>query len=274
MPELPEVETIKRYIASKLTGSKIIGIEVLLSRVIKWPDEAAAFQSRLFGKTIQSITRKGKYLLFSLEDEGILVIHLRMTGRLICSKDDQPDRFTRVVFLLNNGYKLYYSDIRTLGTLYAVKPSEIERIHGLVTIGPEPLSAEFTLEYLTKMIVKRKGKIKSLLLKQELIGGLGNIYADESLSLAKIHPERIGASLTANEIEKLFYSINQVIEDAITDGGTTFRDYLNGEGEKGSHQDRLLVYGRKGETCKSCGTDIQKIIVGGRGSYFCPKCQH
>ena len=274
MPELPEVEIIRRSLVDKLKNRQIINTKIDLPRLIKWPN-LTKFQSMVVGRSIVDMTRHGKYLLIALDNGNLIVFHLRMTGRLryIDAGVSDADPYTRIVFQLDNGAILVYADTRTLGTVYALLPDETWRISGLSTMGPEPLSVEFTIAYLTSLLAKSRGKIKSFLLNQKYIGGLGNIYADECLALAKIYPERIGVSLTLEEITLLYHAINQVIADGIKDGGTTFRDYRDGNGEKGHHQDHLLVYGRNGKPCHICNTLIQKIEVGGRGTHFCPQCQ-
>ena len=273
MPELPEVEIIRRSLVDKLKNRQIINTKIDLPRLIKWPN-LTKFQSMVVGRSIVDMTRQGKYLLIALDNGNLIVFHLRMTGRLrYIDAGVSDDPYTRIVFQLDNGAILVYADTRTLGTVYALLSDETWRISGLSTMGPEPLSVEFTIAYLTSLLAKSRGKIKSFLLNQKYIGGLGNIYADECLALAKIYPERIGVSLTTEEITLLYRAINQVIADGIKDGGTTFRDYRDGNGEKGHHQDHLLVYGRNGKPCHSCNTLIQKIEVGGRGTHFCPQCQ-
>ncbi|MEN6565704.1 MAG: DNA-formamidopyrimidine glycosylase [Veillonellales bacterium] len=273
MPEMPEVETIRRTLVDKVTARKIIRVEMLLPRLIKWPD-AARFQAIITDKTIKRLSRSGKYLLFYLTDGLVMVVHLRMTGRLYYIRQgEEQEKYVRIVFTMDTGDQLVYADIRTLGTIYAMPTEELWRISGLATMGPEPLSADFTVFYLRDVLRGRKGKIKSLLLNQKIIGGLGNIYADESLAIAGIHPERDGGSLTELETDKLFQAINKVITAGIEDGGTTFRDYRDGAGRSGKHQYHLRVYGRKDEPCRICGTPIVKSIVGGRGTHFCPTCQ-
>lgn len=273
MPELPEVEIIKRTLEPNLIGKTIKRVEVLLSRIIKWPS-SDAFQAILTGKKITILSRRGKYLLFYLDKDYIMVIHLRMTGRLYYTDDNmEQDRFARILFFLDNGKMLQYADARTLGTIYLLPASELGRITGLSTMGPEPLSSDFTMEYFKSTIKIRKGNIKALLLNQRFIGGLGNIYVDESLAMAGINPIRSAASLSDNEIEKLFNAVNKVIADGIEHGGTTFRDYRDGTGKKGAHQNYLKVYGRKGQLCENCGTPIIRTEVAGRGTHFCPNCQ-
>ncbi|VBB08752.1 zinc finger fpg-type signature [Lucifera butyrica] len=274
MPELPEVETIRRTLSKKVQGKTIRCVEILLPRLIKWPS-APEFQAVVTHKTVKNLARRGKYLLFYLSEGQVMVVHLRMTGRLYYRTPDMArDRFTHLVFTFENGDELLYADTRTLGTLYVMPEGELWRISGLSQMGPEPLSAEFTLSYLQTILAKRKGKIKSLLLNQNLIGGLGNIYVDESLALAGIHPERAANSLTDEETKNLFQAINQVIQAGIDHGGTTFRDYRNGEGKSGDHQRHLRVYGRKNQLCAICGSKIERTEVGGRGTHYCPHCQH
>lgn len=273
MPEMPEVETICRSLCEKLTGRTISNVDVLLPRLIKWP-APYEFQAVVSKKTIIELKRRGKYLLFYLEDAMIMIVHLRMTGRLqYVTKDMARDKYARIIFCLDNGDALIYADTRTLGTLYALHEEELWRISGLSQLGPEPLSLEFTLDYFSDKIKRRQGKIKALLLDQKVIGGLGNIYVDESLAAAKILPERIASSLNEVETASLYHAINQVITEGIEHGGTTFRDYRDGEGKSGSHQNYLLVYGRKGQPCKTCGTPIEWKEVAGRGTHYCPYCQ-
>ena len=273
MPELPEVETIRRSLAPKVVGQRILQTELLLERLVKWP-EPADFQGRLADRTIARIERTGKYLRFGLDNGTELIVHLRMTGQLrFVAAGAAEVPYARIVFRFAGGASLYYADARTLGAVYALKPDELWRLHGLTEMGPEPLTAAFSLEYLQRVLQGRRTKIKSFLLNQKYIGGIGNIYADEALFLAGIHPLRTADSLAAAEIRRLHEAINAVILAGIEDGGTTVRNYRDGEGKKGSHQDRLHVYQRTGEPCHHCGTAIERIVVGGRGSHFCPHCQ-
>ncbi|MFA6850073.1 MAG: bifunctional DNA-formamidopyrimidine glycosylase/DNA-(apurinic or apyrimidinic site) lyase [Selenomonadaceae bacterium] len=273
MPEMPEVEIIRRSLINKLKGKQIVQIEILLARQIKWPDRDG-FVAMTVGRHIIDIGRKGKYLLLLLDNGNTIVFHLRMTGRLCYTlKEASQDLYKRIIFLLDDGNLLIYADTRTLGTIYALAPGEEWRIEGLSHMGVEPLTEDFTEGYLYDVMYKSKAKIKSFLLNQKKISGLGNIYADECLHMAGIHPLRLAGSLMKNEIAQLHMAINKVIADGIRDGGTTFRDYRNGEGEKGHHQENLFVYGRDGKPCKVCGTIIEKIVVGGRGTHFCPNCQ-
>ena len=274
MPELPEVETIRRGLAELITGRRIEAVDIHLPRMVKL-SSPADFIAMITGRTIRSVDRRGKYLLIWLDSDMVLVVHLRMTGRLYYMSSSEPaGDYARIVFYLNHGDQLVFSDTRTLGTIDIMHANELNQIHGLATMGPEPLSPEFTTDYLAKALIRSSAKVKSLLLNQQIIGGLGNIYVDESLALAGIHPERTGKSLSENEINRLFMAINLVITDALSHQGTTFRDYRDGYGKEGGHQNYLRVYGRKGEICQTCGQNIIRIEVGGRGTHFCPGCQH
>jgi len=273
MPEMPEVETICRYLRDHVVCKTIADVDIRLPRLVKWPSPED-FSSIMVGRTFESMERRAKYLLFHLTGEWVLVIHLRMTGRLFYRDVDHASSDSaRVVIAFDSGDAMEYSDSRTLGTLYLLKETELSRIYGLSSLGPEPLSEGFTTKYLLEGLAKRKGKIKSVLLDQAFIGGLGNIYVDESLARARVHPERRGNSLSEFEIEQLHEAINYVIEKSICENGTTFRDYRDGAGNKGGFQNELCVYGRKGLPCPICGTPIAKTEVGGRGTHFCPRCQ-
>ncbi len=258
-----------------MTGKKILAVNVFLPRLIKWPVEVGEFVNIVEGREIVNVDRRGKYLLLQLTGGVCLVIHLRMTGRLFTAEaGSPPDKYARVIFQLEDGLSLIFADSRTLGVLYALKESELNRIPGLANLGPEPLAGEFSFGYLKNIISKRRGTIKGLLLDQRIIGGLGNIYVDESLSLAGIYPGRSACSLNDLEIERLYSAINSVITDGINHGGTTFRDYRDGDGKPGRHQNYLRVYGRTGKPCPECGTAIVKEVIAGRGTHYCPHCQH
>jgi len=273
MPEMPEVEIIRRYLDKMTAGKQIMDIDIRLPRMIKWPD-TEGFRALVTGRRIREMARRGKYLLMKLDNDNEVVFHLRMTGRLVYEPTGKTtDNHARVVFHLQDGASLVYGDTRTLGTIHGLKPQELGMLKGLTEMGPEPLSPEFTAEYLYDTARKRKVAIKSFLLNQKYIGGIGNIYADEALFLAGLHPLRPALSLSRDECGRLRESINKVIAAGIADGGTTFRDYQNGEGGQGRHQEHLYVYNRKGEPCRVCENPIIRITVGGRGTHFCPHCQ-
>lgn len=272
MPELPEVETVRRTLAPKVTGQRITRVEVLSPRAVR-PQEPARFVAALTGETITSLDRKGKYLEFHLASGMLLLVHLRMTGRLVVVARNFPlTKHTAVVMEFANGQELHFIDQRKFGVMELVSETDKASV-GYRNLGPEPLRPDFTVAYLHEILASRKAKIKGILLDQRLIAGLGNIYADEALFRARIHPERSGNSLTDTEIERLHQAICQVIEEGIAHRGTTIRDYVDGEGVGGEFQHYLRVYGREGQACPACGEPIRRVRVGGRSSYYCPKCQ-
>ena len=272
MPEMPEVETIRRGLEEKLTGREILRTEIFLGRQIKWPD-AESFRAGTAGRKFVAAERIGKYLLLVLDNGSELVFHLRMTGHLVFGDADAQDKYARIKFFLSGDKSLTYGDSRTLGAVYLLKKGERGRLRGLVEMGAEPLSEKFTPVYLHDLCKNRRIKIKQLILEQKSVGGVGNIYADEALFKAGIHPARVASSLTQDETSRLRDAINEVIAEGIADGGTTFRDYQNADGQKGHHAEKLFVYGRAGKNCRVCGEKIEKITVGGRGTHFCPHCQ-
>lgn len=274
MPEMPEVEIIRRYLQEKLVGQKIESFDSLLPRQIKQPG-LREFTKLILGRKIRAMDRCGKYLLMMLDDDSEVLFHLRMTGSLVYvpAGEAYENSYQRQIFYLQGGARLIFSDIRTFGVLYGLGPGGRETVKGLAEMGPEPLSAGFTAAYLQAETRKRKVPVKTFLLDQRRIGGIGNIYADEALFLARIHPRREAGSLTLEECTRLQRAVNQVIAAGIEDGGTTFRDYRNGAGGKGSHQEHLYVYHRQGEPCRECGVLIEYCKLGGRGTHYCPMCQ-
>lgn len=273
MPEMPEVENIVVGIKDFIENKKIVDVEIIKGDIIKSPS-SDEYKKLLQDRIIKSLKRRGKYIIMSLDDGRLNIIHLRMTGKLLYKQENEDiDKYSCVIYHLEDKTKLIYADIRRLGTLDLITTDEISRLKGLYTLGAEPLSSEFTIEYLKDCLDKSKTKIKPFLLNQKNVAGLGNIYVDEALAISKIHPERKANSLSDEEIEKLHQAINLVISEGIRDGGTSFRDYRNGLCEKGSHQDKLYVYNRKGKKCRFCHNLITKIVLNGRGTYFCPNCQ-
>jgi len=279
MPELPEVETIRRTLKAQILNASITGVEVL------WPKSlanitAGELAAVVEGQKVSELCRRGKYLILDIAGSGFLVVHLRMTGRLVvCHRprpDDHPvDVHTRVIFHLSGpdseSRELHFIDQRKFGRLWWARDEE--QLASIVDLGPEPLSDDFTAAYLQEVLSKGRRNIKAILLDQSKIAGLGNIYADESLYLAGIHPARSGSELTEEETGRLWHSIRSALEKAIENGGTTFRDYADGEGRSGRNQDFLQVYGRGGQPCYKCGSRLERIRVAGRGTVFCPRCQ-
>ena len=271
MPELPEVETVRRSLANHIIGQRIAQVEVLSWRAIR-PRTEAEFASGLLGRTIVAVDRRGKYLELTLDDGSWLLIHLRMTGQLLVTDKDQPlAKHTAVVFTFDSGKQLRFVDQRKFGLLEHIKDRS-EAARGYQTLGVEPTSSEFTVDYLREVMARRTAKVKGLLLNQSLIAGLGNIYADEALFHAGIHPQREGRSLTEKELEELHRAIVTVIEEGITHRGTTIRNYVDGSGKSGGYQERLQVYGKEGDPCPRCKT-TRRVKVAGRSSFHCPNCQ-
>jgi len=203
-----------------------------------------------------------------------MVIHLRMTGQLMyCEADREKAKHTHVVFHLNDKCQLRFIDQRQFGKVHFLKAKELDTISGLKTLGVEPLSDDFTRDYFRKSLRTRRQKIKPLLLDQTFIAGIGNIYADEALFRARINPERVASTLGPRESSRLSQAIREVLLEGINNKGTTIKDYIDGEGNRGSNQDNLRVYGRDGQDCVKCGREIQKKVIGGRSSHYCPKCQ-
>lgn len=273
MPELPEVETVKRTLQEKIVGKVVKGARVFLPKMIKHPP-AEEFPGAITGREILGLDRRGKYLLVRLTGQFVMVVHLRMTGRLTYTAPDVPlAKHTHVIFELDDGHELRFQDQRQFGTIYLMPEKELNRISGLRQLGPEPLAVEFTAGQLGDMLAGRKRKVKEVLLDQTFLAGIGNIYADEILFVAGIHPERPADQLLEQEVQRLYEAIRSVLQEGINHRGTTVRDYVDGSGQQGDYQHRLRVYSRKGEPCPRCGQPVIRIKVGGRSSYLCRCCQ-
>jgi len=272
MPEMPEVEQVRKTLTPHIKGKVITDIEIYLDRLIQHPTPEE-FIKGLVGKTIEEVGRKGKYLVLQTAEKQKLIVHLRMTGALIAQPSEAPvPKYAKIKFTLTDGVTMWFTDIRTFGTLYLVTGNDVY-IEGYETLGPEPLSLGFTADYLAPLAAKSRKPIKTFILDQRIIAGLGNIYADECLALSKLLPTRFANTLSRSDIDRLCEAINAVIAQGIKNRGTTFRDYKDGEGNKGDNQNHLLVYSRAGQPCRSCGTILVQIKVGGRGSVYCPNCQ-
>lgn len=273
MPELPEVETVRSYLSEKVTGRKILSIDVLLPRLIKNRD-SHEFVASLTGCTITGVTRKGKYLFFHLNASAGILAHLKLTGRFLYEEDDGNElpRFSRIVFHLDKG-RLIYGDIRTLGCLWLVPDGPLTGITGYDTLGPDGISDDFSKDYLWHYIHHRKRRIKAVLLDQTCVAGVGNIYVDEALFLAGIRPSRRCDKVTKKETGALCQAIHHVLEEGLAHGGTTIINFVNASGKEGQNQENLNVYGREGMPCPVCGTPITYIKQGGRGTHYCRICQ-
>ena len=274
MPELPEVETFVRELEPDLAGRKVVDAAVHWSKIIAVPT-AEEFCQQIVGEEFVSFGRRAKYMLLGLSSGATLIVHLRMTGHLhVLPTDAQPDKHTHVVMRLDDGHTLHYQDPRKFGRLWLV--GDVEPI--LSKLSAEPLSAEFTTKWLSERLQSRNAPIKALLLDQTISAGVGNIYADEALYLAGIHPTRPGASLKAGEIKKLHAAIRIVLQQGIAKhgsslGGSVLTNYRRPNGELGQMQDEFQVYGREGEPCHTCGKPIERLVIAQRSSHFCGKCQ-
>lgn len=276
MPELPEVETICRGLNQLTPGQIFQGGEVLLERSIAHPASIEEFWDGLKQVAIQKWHRRGKYLLAELSSGGWLGLHLRMSGQLLWVKQKEPlAKHTRVRFFFPEEQELRFIDLRTFGRVWwvppAVKPETI--ITGLNHLGVEPFTAEFTPAYLQNKLQNRRCAIKTALLDQKIVAGIGNIYADESLFVAQISPLRPANVLEFSEIKRLHAAILSVLKTGIEQGGTTFNSFLNLLGVNGNYMGKAWVYGREEEPCRQCGTTIQRAKINGRSSHFCQYCQ-
>ena len=272
MPELPEVETIRRGLERYLVGKKIINIDFIDPKLSQGP----LLHRR--GVTVAAVKRFGKGLVIDLANNYSIAIHVKMTGQLIY-KDNRinkdlilPIKHTRAVFNLENNSKLFFNDIRRFGWIKHLKTTEVNQLPFFKNLGPEPFK-ELTPKYLFTITQKSNLPIKVLIMDQSKIGGLGNIYANDALNLARINPLRKSKTLSELEAKKLYLSILEVLNRGLKYGGASEVNYINVDGGKGSYQKHRLVYNREGEKCNNCGNIIKKIRIAGRGTYYCPNCQ-
>ena len=271
MPELPEVETVRRGLEKLILGKKILNIDIRYPKMIK--TDLHEFQKEMPGQVIQSMGRRGKYLLFYLSDK-VLISHLRMEGKYFYYPDQVPERkHAHVLIHFEDGETLVYEDVRKFGTMELLAPELLEAYFISKKLGPEPTEKDFDLGSFKLALKKSKKPIKSHLLDQTLVAGLGNIYVDEVLWRAKVHPARISQSLTAQEARKVHDETIKVLGQAVEKGGSTIRTYTNAFGEDGTMQEFHQVYDKTGQACSRCGSIIEKIQLGGRGTHFCPECQ-
>jgi formamidopyrimidine-DNA glycosylase len=270
MPELPEVETIKNELTPLVIGRRITGITLGWEGIVKKPS-LAEFCSRLTGQVITGIRRRGKYLIFSLESGEALIIHLKMTGSLLLNHaSDEPARHVRAVLHLDDGTEIRFRDPRKFGAMWLTEDAESV----VARLGPEPLTEDFSAAVLSERLARRKAPIKPLLLDQNFIAGIGNMYADESLYDAKIHPLRPAPSLSQEDITRLHKAIQEVLWAAIGNKGASVENYFRPGGELGTAHFKFRVAHRLGgKLCPRCGTPIERIVVRNRGTYFCPRCQ-
>lgn len=273
MPELPEVETVVRTLNRLVAGKHIESVTVHLNRIIQAPQDPEQFCAALAGQTIHRLERRGKFIRFLLDDL-VLVSHLRMEGRYGVYPAVEPlEKHTHVVFRFTDGTELRYKDVRQFGTMHIFRAGEELTSPPLHKLGLEPLDPAFTAAAFRKKIGGRPTKIKPLLLNQEYIAGLGNIYVDEVLFRSGISPETEANRLNRAELDRLHEAIVFTLNRAVEAGGSSVKSYVNGQGDTGSYQDLLDVYGRKGQPCTRCGHPIEKTVLAGRGTHYCPNCQ-
>ena len=296
MPELPEVETIRRQLAPDVEGRRIDRVEIVDERLTR-PVSVDVVTRGVAGRRIESVGRRGKYLLLGLEGDRTLALHLRMTGNLLLRRADSSEevadlmergdrlggprlyeshpelKHLRARFELDDGSELVFTDLRRFGTLVLLAGSEAADSYLSTRVGIEPLSEELTPDALLRMAAGRTAPLKSFLLTQTDVAGIGNIYADEALHRAELHPLSPAGSMRPEHAEALVEGIVEALEAGLAEGGASMNDYLDARGERGGMQDEFLVHTREGEPCPRCGAEIRRIVVGGRSTYFCPDCQ-
>ena len=272
MPELPEVETVKESLKCRLVGRKIKNVNILWDNIIAYPSKEE-FIKDINDKIIIDIKRRGKFLLFDLDDYYLLS-HLRMEGKYFFKNhDDEINKHEHVIFDLGNDEELRYMDTRKFGKMYLIKKEDIDKIGPLKDLGLEPWDDNLISEYLINKYKNKRLPIKTVLLDQSIIVGIGNIYADEILFLSKINPLKKCNLLNKEECERIIKYTKEVLENAIKMGGSTIRTYSSVDGVHGLFQNELLVHGKDKGACPDCNNKIEKIRIGGRGTYYCPKCQ-
>ena len=273
MPELPEVETVRTLLEPVLVGRSFARVEIADPRLTR-PHDPAEVAAELTGERVEAVERRGKYLVVRFESGRVLLIHLRMTGNLLhvpgAALVDDPHR--RAVVTLDNGSDVVYRDVRRFGTWLLVEPGELDA-YLAERLGAEPLERAFTSRGLATRLANRRAPVKAVLLDQRTLAGLGNIYVDEALWRAQIHPSTPANDVPAEALPVLRRGIRAALHAGIARQGATLRDYRRPDGTRGRMQDEFKVYGREGEPCPRCGAPIEKLRIAGRGSWYCPSCQ-
>lgn len=275
MPELPEVETVARGLQARLPGAVIRHVDVLWDRTISYPEPAAEFSEQLAGSVVVRVGRRAKSVVLHLDDGRVLTVALRMTGALIvAARGAPPDPHARVIFDLADGRQLRFRDPRKFGRIGLYPGRGRRRVADVFAHhGPEPLAGSFSAARLADRLRRRSARLKTLLLDQSFIAGVGNIYADEALWRARLHPLRRADTLTEAEVRRLHRAIRGALREGLAGGGASYRDYVDPDGEPGLAAERMRVYRRTGERCPRCAHRIERIVVGQRATHFCPRCQ-
>lgn len=285
MPELPEVETVRRDLQRLLRGQRVKNVHVSKDKIVR--GSTRLFKRNLTGLLVQGVKRRGKLLIFLMNDDQFLLVHMKMTGQLIyqsertlvggghgqprVKRDELPNKYTHVVVVFGDGARLYFNDMRQFGYMRLVNTEQLEQI--VARFGVEPLSQAFTPDKLRQLVRGRKTALKNVLLDQQGVAGLGNIYVDESCFLAGVRPMRRANKVTDREVVKLHRAVIDVLKKSIAARGTTFNSFRDGLGGEGKFVKRLKVYGRAGQPCVRCQTILKRVKVGGRGTVYCPVCQ-
>jgi len=274
VPELPEVETIRSSLEPGLTGRRLVRVEIRDPRLTR-PLPPEAVSAELTGERVAGVRRRGKYLIVEFESGRHLLVHLRMTGTVLhpAPEGREDDTHVRAVVRLDDGSDVVYRDVRRFGTWELLEPGELEGYFEARRLGREPLERGFTTASLAAALAGRRLPVKAALLDQRAAAGIGNIYADEALWYARVHPLAPAGALAADEVAALRDGIRKALRLGIRRQGATLRDYRGADGSRGSMQDEFHVYGREGEPCNRCGTPIAKTRVAGRGTWYCPACQ-
>lgn len=289
MPELPEVETIVRDLQKKVLGRKIKDVWTDWKKIIKRPIDFEKFKEEIKGRKIKEIERKGKNILFKLSGDKTLLVHQKLTGHLLLGKwrqkdggwrpiaqgplEDQMNKFLHLIFWLDNGEQLALSDLRKFAKVELWDTKDLLESEEFKRLGPEPLEKSFTFQKFDKALERQKGKIKQILMDQTIISGIGNIYSDEILFEAKIHPFKEVSKLTQVELKRIYQAIKKILKKAIKLRGESISNFRDLQGKKGYFDKMRKVYRREGEKCSRCGTIIKRIKIAGRSAHFCPKCQ-
>lgn len=274
MPELPEVETIASDLRPHLVGRTIASCELRFPSIVRHP-EPEVFADLIAGHRIEAVRRRGKYILIDLREDRVLVVHLGMTGQLRLVKPDTPiPNHTHAIFTLDDGRHLRYRDTRRFGRLLVGTEAELFEAKAMPRLGPEPIDPGFTADALYSALRRRKAPLKAVLLDQKALAGVGNIYADESLYVARLRPDRIASHVSKQSARRLHESLRDSLQTAIKNRGSSVDTYRDAWGDLGGQQEVLLVYGRAGEPCFTCGRPLSAVRIAGRTTVFCRRCQH